>query len=163
MRATKNPGIHSNYDFWPKKADLNFNIKNSKFTEFTLYLNIKRCIQFGAHIQFIKFISGNPFLRIHLIDFLASFPLNLNEWAFSVKMVMDTLLTSLDWKKGLSLNKSDQNLSYASEILQNPYIFNILYYRGLQNRLHRCWWRISKTDYVGDIGDHNVITNITVA
>ena len=38
FRATKNPEIHPNYHFWPKKANLNSNIKNSKFTEFTLLM-----------------------------------------------------------------------------------------------------------------------------
>ena len=40
FKATKNHGIHPNYDFLPKKANLNFNIKNPKFTEFTLIIDV---------------------------------------------------------------------------------------------------------------------------
>ena len=43
-RAQKNPGIHRNYDFWNKKAYLNFNIKTSKFTELTLYMKQNRSL-----------------------------------------------------------------------------------------------------------------------
>ena len=39
--ATKNPEIHPNFDFSLKNANLNFNIENSKFTEFTLNIALK--------------------------------------------------------------------------------------------------------------------------